>query len=61
MPSWLPDQHQGEMRIDAGCGWSLFLSLFSCPQSVSVVCGGLSPFALRTLIGLDKTGLFGIA
>ena len=54
MPSWLPDQHQGEMCVDSVCGWSVFLSSFGYPQSVSVVCGGLSGFALRTLTGLDR-------
>lgn len=54
MSSWLPDQHQGEMCIASVCGWSAFLSSFSYPQSISVVCGGLSAFALRTLTGLDR-------
>lgn len=54
MPSWLPDQHQGGMCVASVCGWSAFLSSFSYPQSVSVVCGGLSAFALRILTGVDR-------
>lgn len=64
--SRLPDQQThtivtGEKFVLAEiCGWSVtFLYLLSYPDSFPVVCGGLTVLDLRTLAGLQETGLWG--